>query len=75
MLINHLLRTENINKKIYGVIRTIVFSFGMITLSLGLVLPRFFHGNHIDFISGFFIGISIVANIVSIVLIKKCKKG
>lgn len=74
MIIKYLLKSEDKNCVNYQKIRYIVLSVGMITLCLGLLLPRFFTNNSIDFISGFFIGISIVANTMSIVLIRKIKK-
>jgi hypothetical protein len=74
MIINHLVKSENKSCVNYQKVRYILLSVGMITLSLGLLLPRLFNDNSIDFISGFFIGISIVANTMSIVLIRKIRK-
>ncbi len=74
MIINYLLKSEEKQCVNYQKIRYMVLSVGMITLCLGLLLPRFFTNNSIDFISGFFIGISIVANVMSILIIRKVKK-
>lgn len=75
MIVKYLLNSENKQQVNYQKIRSITLAVGMITLSLGLLLPRFFTGNGVDFMAGFFMGISIVANMMSIVLIKKCKKS
>lgn len=74
MIIKYLLKAEDKNFANYQKIRYIVLSVGMITLCLGLLLPRIFTGNSIDFVSGCFMGISIVANTMSIVLSRKIKK-
>lgn len=75
MIIKYLLNSEEKRYVNYQKIRYIALSIGMISLCLGLLLPRLFTSNGVEFIAGFFMGISIVANTLSIVLIKKCKKS
>lgn len=70
MVIQYLRKTGQISEKNYTRVKRIVLSIGLISLSFGLVLNRIFPGySSVDFLSGFFLGISIVANILALLTI------
>jgi len=70
MLIQYLKKKQGISERNYKIIKGLIIATGMLSLSAGLILHRFFTGSPaVDFISGFFIGISIVANLLAVITV------
>jgi len=70
MLIQYLKRKQKISKRNYKRIKSSIIATGMLTLSTGLILHRFFpESPGTDFMAGFFIGLSIVANLLAVITV------
>lgn len=75
MLVNYLLKTNRLSEERYNKLKQLLIPIGMLTLVFSIVLSRFFAEYElIDFISGFLIGISMVANIAGIAVLSRNRK-
>lgn len=70
MLINDLIKTDNLQEKRVNKLKQYLIPIGMITLASSIIINRFLNENGmLDFVSGFLIGLSIVANLVGIIML------
>lgn len=70
MLINYLRKNGCLSEERFNKLKLFIIPVGMITLASSIIINRFFNANGmLDFISGFLMGISIVANITGIIAI------
>ena len=79
MIVSYLKNVGEISEKETKKIKGVILPIGLLSFAISIILNRFLSGyNYIDFIAGFFMGLSIVFNIAGIVTTvkdrnKKCK--
>lgn len=75
MFVNYLRRTNRISEERYDKLKHLLIPAGLFSLAVSLVLSRFFAEYEMaDFFAGFFIGISIVANIAGLIFMSRIWK-